>query len=46
MDSQNLPLAPNVSPDVYATAIKTQLLEWKELPFDVDTLVNSYKLKL
>lgn len=45
MDTQNLSLAQNVSFDVPATTIKTQLLEEKEPPFEANTLEN-YKLKL
>lgn len=40
MYTQNLPLAQNVSFDVPATAIKTQLLDWEELPFKANTLEN------
>ena len=45
MDTHSLSLAPNVSFDVPATTIKTQLLEWKESPFEANTLEN-YKLKV
>ena len=45
MDTQSLSLAQNVSFDVPATTIKTQLLEEKEPSFEANTLEN-YKLKL
>ena len=45
MDTHSLSLVPNVSFDISATTIKTQLLEWKESPFEANTLEN-YKLKI
>ena len=45
MDTHSLSLVPNVSFDISATTIKTQLLKWKESPFEANTLEN-YKLKV